>query len=99
MNPIVESLGKEYLNKELPELNPGDTVKVFVRIVEGNKERTRLSKVQFLRNVAAALVRLSQLEKSSKALALNVCSLYILHVLKKSQLLDVVMLNALSCIT
>lgn len=39
MNPIVQDLAKEYLNKELPELNPGDTVKVFVRIVEGNKER------------------------------------------------------------
>ncbi len=41
MNPIVQELTKEYLNKELPELNPGDTVKVFVRIVEGNKERTQ----------------------------------------------------------
>lgn len=41
MNPIVQDLTKEYLNKELPELNPGDTVKVFVRIVEGNKERTQ----------------------------------------------------------
>ena len=41
MNPIVENLGKEYLNKELPELNPGDTVRVSVRIVEGNKERTQ----------------------------------------------------------
>ncbi len=41
MNPIVESLGKEYLNKELPELNPGDTVRVSVRIIEGNKERTQ----------------------------------------------------------
>lgn len=41
MNPIVQSLANEYLNKELPELNPGDTVKVFVRIVEGNKERTQ----------------------------------------------------------
>lgn len=41
MNPIVESLGKEYLNKELPDLNPGDTVRVSVRIVEGNKERTQ----------------------------------------------------------
>ena len=41
MNPIVENLGKEYLNKELPELNPGDTVKVSVRIIEGNKERTQ----------------------------------------------------------
>ena len=41
MNPIVESLGKKYLEKELPELNPGDTVRVSVRIVEGNKERTQ----------------------------------------------------------
>lgn len=41
MNPIVQDLGKQYLDKELPELNPGDTVKVFVRIVEGNKERTQ----------------------------------------------------------
>src|SRR5574344_1375650 len=41
MNPIVENLGKQYLDKELPAVNPGDTVKVFVRIVEGNKERTQ----------------------------------------------------------
>lgn len=41
MNAIVENLGKQYLDKELPQLNPGDTVKVFVRIIEGNKERTQ----------------------------------------------------------
>ena len=41
MNPIIDQLEKEYLNKELPALNPGDTVKVFVRIIEGNKERTQ----------------------------------------------------------
>lgn len=41
MNPVIENLEKQYLNKELPELNPGDTVKVFVRIIEGNKERTQ----------------------------------------------------------
>lgn len=41
MNPIIDQLEKQYLDKELPELNPGDTVKVFVRIVEGNKERTQ----------------------------------------------------------
>ncbi len=38
-NPIIDELEKEYLGKELPELNAGDTVKVFVKIVEGNKER------------------------------------------------------------
>ena len=41
MNAIVENLGKQYMDKELPQLNPGDTVKVFVRIIEGNKERTQ----------------------------------------------------------
>ena len=41
-NPIVEALGKKHIeNNNLPELNPGDTVKVFVRIIEGNKERTQ----------------------------------------------------------
>ena len=41
MNPVINELEKQYLDKELPELNPGDTAKVFVRIVEGNKERTQ----------------------------------------------------------
>lgn len=43
MNPIIKNLEDQYLNKEkeLPELNSGDSVKVFVRIVEGNKERTQ----------------------------------------------------------
>ncbi len=41
MNPIISELEKEYTGKEMPETNPGDTVKVFVRIIEGNKERTQ----------------------------------------------------------
>ena len=39
MNPIIQELEKEYTQREMPETNPGDTVKVFVRIIEGNKER------------------------------------------------------------
>ncbi len=41
MNPLIENLEKQYLNKEVTDVNPGDTVKVFVRIIEGNKERTQ----------------------------------------------------------
>ena len=41
MNPLVTELGKQFLKDNVPELNPGDTVKVFVRISEGNKERTQ----------------------------------------------------------
>jgi len=38
-NPVIDELEKEFMTKELPDLNAGDTVKVFVKIVEGNKER------------------------------------------------------------
>ena len=39
MNPIIKNLESEYTTRELPEINTGDTVKVTVKIVEGNKER------------------------------------------------------------
>lgn len=41
MNPIIDELEKPYMEKEVPDVNPGDTVRVFVRIIEGNKERTQ----------------------------------------------------------
>ena len=41
MSNIIQELAKEVAKTDLPRLNPGDTVKVFVRIKEGNKERTQ----------------------------------------------------------
>ena len=38
-NPILESIEKEQLRTDLPELAVGDTVRVFVKVVEGNRER------------------------------------------------------------
>ena len=38
---LVESLSQQYMKKELPELNVGDTVRVTVRVKEGNRERTQ----------------------------------------------------------
>ena len=39
MNEIIKEIEKEYLKSDMPEIEVGDTVKVNVRIVEGNKER------------------------------------------------------------
>lgn len=39
MSDLVKEIEQEYLKTDVPELNPGDTVKVMVRIREGNKER------------------------------------------------------------
>ena len=37
---LIQSI--ENLKEEVPELSPGDTVKVHVRIVEGNRERVQV---------------------------------------------------------
>lgn len=41
MNPIIKELEKEYTKSVIPTAQPGDTVKVFLRIKEGNKERVQ----------------------------------------------------------
>jgi large subunit ribosomal protein L19 len=39
---LIESLNRQLeKNPSIPELNPGDTVKVYVRIVEGQRERVQ----------------------------------------------------------
>jgi len=41
MNPVLKDIEKGYLKTKLPDLRPGDTVKVSVRIKEGEKERVQ----------------------------------------------------------
>jgi large subunit ribosomal protein L19 len=38
---IMQELEKEGMKKEVPEFKVGDTVRVFSKIVEGDKERTQ----------------------------------------------------------
>ena len=42
MKTILESLIAETPDREHPEIGPGDTVKVHVRIVEGDRERIQI---------------------------------------------------------
>ena len=39
MSNIIEQLEAEQMNKKVPEFNPGDTVVVQVKVVEGSRER------------------------------------------------------------
>ncbi len=39
MNKIIAEIEKESMKKEVPVVNIGDTVKVFVKVVEGTRER------------------------------------------------------------
>ena len=38
---LVKVLSEQYMKPELPEMNVGDTVRVLVRVKEGNRERTQ----------------------------------------------------------
>lgn len=38
-NPVIQAIETEQLRADLPEFGPGDTVKVQVKVVEGNRER------------------------------------------------------------
>lgn len=39
---IIDTITDEYLRTDLPEFKPGDTVKVHVKVVEGEKERIQV---------------------------------------------------------
>jgi large subunit ribosomal protein L19 len=42
MGMILESIRQQQLKDDLPEIHPGDTVRVHVRVVEGNRERIQV---------------------------------------------------------
>lgn len=42
MSNVIDLIEAEALRKKVPELRPGDTVKVHARVVEGNRERIQI---------------------------------------------------------
>lgn len=38
----LEKIHREQMKTDLPEINPGDTVKVHTRVIEGGKERIQI---------------------------------------------------------
>lgn len=39
---IIETLEKEQIRQDVPAFKPGDTVKVHVKVIEGNRERVQV---------------------------------------------------------
>jgi len=48
MNTKTEKFLQPFLKKDLPDLRPGDTVRVYQKIKEGDKERTQIFEGQVL---------------------------------------------------
>ena len=39
---IIERIDREQMRYDMPDFRPGDSVKVHIRIIEGNKERVQI---------------------------------------------------------
>ncbi len=42
MDHLVRIVEKDYMKKDLPEIRPGDTVKLHLKVKEGGRERTQV---------------------------------------------------------
>ena len=42
MNEIIKSIEAEQLKREIPAFNVGDTIRVYAKVVEGEKERLQM---------------------------------------------------------
>jgi large subunit ribosomal protein L19 len=39
---LIQSLEQEQIKKDIPDFKPGDTVKVYVKVIEGTRERIQV---------------------------------------------------------
>jgi large subunit ribosomal protein L19 len=42
MSNIIERIDREQMRHDMPDFRPGDSVRVHIRIIEGNKERVQV---------------------------------------------------------
>jgi large subunit ribosomal protein L19 len=42
MHPLIQELTKEQLRQDIPNFRPGDKLKVYVKVVEGSRERIQM---------------------------------------------------------
>jgi large subunit ribosomal protein L19 len=74
---IIEEMEKEYLKKKIPAFRIGDTLKVHLKIIEGDKERVQMFTGQVIGrkgtgiNASATLRKISYGEGVERVFLLN----------------------------
>lgn len=54
---VLDEIVKDQLRTDIPELAPGDTVKVAARVVEGNRERIQVFEGTIIRLAGGGITR------------------------------------------
>ena len=55
MNTIIDRIEQEQMRQDHPAFRPGDSVKVHIRIIEGNKERIQIFQGVVIRRKKGAM--------------------------------------------
>lgn len=54
---VLDEIVKDQLRSDIPELQPGDTIKVAAKVVEGNRERIQVFEGTVLRLAGGGITR------------------------------------------
>ena len=71
MNQLVREIGDQQLRKDIPEFRAGDTVRVHVKVVEGQRERIQVFEGVVIQRRGGGISRRSQSGRSHITSALN----------------------------
>ncbi len=68
---IIDTLEKEMMRTDIPDFEPGDTVKVHVKVVEGGKERIQVFEGVVLRRSHGGLRETFTVRKISQGIGVE----------------------------
>lgn len=68
---LISEIQKDYLQKEEPKFNIGDTLKVYVKILEGGKERVQMFEGIAIRRRGAGIEKTFTVRKISQGVGVE----------------------------
>ena len=71
MNDIIKSIEAEQLKENVPEFNVGDTVKVYAKIKEGNRERIQVFEGTVLKKLGGSTRATFTVRKNSNGIGVE----------------------------
>lgn len=68
---IIDSINTKYLKTDIPDFGPGDTVKVYAKVVEGEKERIQIFEGIVLNRGGASINEMFTVRRISYGVAIE----------------------------
>ncbi len=68
---ILRELTSDQLKTDIPEFNAGDTVRIYVRVIEGDKERTQVFEGTVIQRKGSGIQETFTVRKISQGIAIE----------------------------